>query len=138
MGKFKLIETTADIGVTASGESLREVFTHTAIGLFSIMGEIKRVEKKISFPFSVKGDNLESLLINWLNELIYLQEVNDLLGREVMIEEIDSQGLKGKLWGEKIDRKKHQLGTEVKAATYHNLEIKNKNGGWVVRVIFDI
>ena len=52
MGKFKLIETTADIGVTASGESLREVFAHTASGLFSIMGEIGKVEKKISFPLT--------------------------------------------------------------------------------------
>jgi SHS2 domain-containing protein len=138
MKKFELIETTADIGVVATGNSLREAFTNTASGLFSIMTETDKVEKRDALPFSAEGDNLENLLINWLNELIYLQEINDFFGKEVVIKEFVEKSLKGEIWGEKIDRNRHILGTEIKAVTYHNLEIRDKNGNWMIKVIFDI
>lgn len=138
MKRFELIETTADVGIVATGNSLQEAFMNTASGLFSIMTETDKVEKKDALLFSVKGDNLETLLFNWLNELIYLQEINDFFGKEVVIKEFVEKNLTGEIWGEKINRNRHILGTEVKAATYHNLEIRDKNGNWVIKVIFDV
>jgi SHS2 domain-containing protein len=138
MKKFRIIETTGDVGVVAFGDSLKEVFANTASGLFSVAANLSCIRKKMSLSFDAEGESLDALLLSWLNELIYIQEVNDFLGKEVDIKELSDKKISGELWGEKLDREKHLFGTEVKAATYHNLEIKTENGSWQITVIFDI
>lgn len=138
MKKFRIIETTADVGVLAFGNSLEEAFANTASGLFSVAANLSCIRKKMSLSFGAEGESLDSLLLNWLNELIYIQDVNGFLGKEVDIKELSDNKISGELWGETLDRERHLLGTEVKAATYHHLEIKTEDKSWRIKVIFDV
>lgn len=73
----------------------------------------------------------------WLNELLYLHEVEDLLFASFSLSEVTSTGLVGRAKGERCCDH-HTIKTAVKAATYHLLEVKKKKGGWQAQVIFDI
>ena len=102
------------------------------------MAALEDIKKTTRISFCSEGDSLETLLVNWLNELIYILDTNSFLAREIDIKELTHKKISGDLWGEEIDRERHRLGTEAKAATYHNLSIKKNKGNWMIKVIFDV
>lgn len=134
MQRFELLEHTADTGLIAYGYDLAEAFANAAYGLFSIMAELDRVREVESWTITVSAEDVEGLLFNWLNELIYVFEVENRLLKRFDIIEFDEHQLKAVCWGEKYNPSRHQLKLGVKSATYHMLKVdKNK-----VRVIFDV
>jgi len=134
MKRFELVEHTADTGLIAYGHSLAEAFANAAYGLFSIMAELGGVHEVESQTVAVSAEDTESLLFNWLNELIYVFEVEKRLLKRFDITEFGERRLKAECWGEKYDPSRHQLKSGVKSATYHMLKI----GKDQVRVIFDV
>lgn len=134
MQRFELLEHTADTGLIAYGYDLAEAFANAAYGLFSIMAELDGVREVESRTMTVSAEDVEGLLFNWLNELIYVFEVENRLLKRFDIIEFDERQLKAVCWGEKYNPSRHQLKLGVKSATYHMLKVdKNK-----VRVIFDV
>ena len=86
----------------------------------------------------VTAPDREALLVNWLNELIYLFEAKGLLFNRFDITLLTDIRLKAIGYGEKINLNKHELKTQVKAATYHMLIIEQNKDGWKAQVIFDV
>ncbi len=136
MRRFRLIEHTADMGLVAYGESLAEAFANAAYGLFSLIVEPNKVKEKESRKVTVQAQDAESLLFNWINELIYIFEVERLLFKSFDITEFTGQSLEATCWGEKYDPSRHQLKTGVKSATYHMLKVDGEKNR--VQVIFDV
>jgi len=134
MKRFELVEHTADTGLIAYGHNLAEAFANAAYGLFSIMAELGGVREVESQTVTVSAEDTESLLFNWLNELIYVFEMEKLLLKRFDIIEFGERRLKAECWGEKYDPSRHQLKSGVKSATYHMLKIDKDQ----VRVIFDV
>jgi SHS2 domain-containing protein len=135
---FKILEHTADIGIVAYGEDINKAFINAAKGLFSLIIDPEAVSVKKHWEIAVTAPDREALLVNWLNELIYLLDAQGTLFKDFEIIEISETGLKVKGYGEKINAKKHHLKREVKAATYHQLKIEQTTDGWLAQVIFDI
>ena len=136
MKRFQLIEHTADTGLIAYGNNLAEAFANAAYGLFSIIAELNRVREVESRPVAVSAEDVESLLFEWLNNLIYIFEVKHLLCKRFDITEFTEQNLKAICWGEKYSPSRHQLKLGVKSATYHMLEVDREKNS--VQVIFDV
>ena len=136
MRRFRLIEHTADIGLVAYGKSLAEASANAAYGLFSLIVEPNEVKEKESRKAMVQAQDAESLLFNWINELIYIFEVERLLFKSFDITEFTGQSLEATCWGEKYDPSRHQLKTGVKSATYHMLKVDGEKNR--VQVIFDV
>lgn len=134
MKRFELLEHTADTGLIAYGHDLTEAFANAAYGLFSIMAELDGVREVESQTVTVSAEDTESLLFNWLNELIYVFEMERLLLMRFDITEFGERHLKAECRGEKYDPSRHQLKSGVKSATYHMLKIDKDQ----VRVIFDV
>ena len=134
---FKIIEHTADIGIEAYGKTLEEAFGNAAKGMFSIMiggGKIEsKIVKQLEIPFDMDE---EQLLVDWLSELLYIHDVEHLVFGEFDIKINDK--LKAKAYGEEHNVKKHGYGMEIKAVTYHMLEVKRNEKGYVLKVLFDI
>jgi SHS2 domain-containing protein len=82
--------------------------------------------------------DITGLLVNWLNEIIYLQEVDDMLYKRFEIKRLEKDYLEAEVWGERFNPDKHVIKGEVKAATYHQVEIKEEKGIWKIKVIFDV
>lgn len=136
MRRFRLIEHTADTGLVAYGHSLAEAFANAAYGLFSIIAELRKVREVESLPVAVSAEDAESLLFEWLNNLIYVFDVEHLLCKRFDITEFTQHSLKAVCWGERYDPSRHRLKTGVKSATYHMLEVDGEKNR--VQVIFDV
>ena len=87
MKRFELIEHTADLGLAAYGRSLKEAFANAAYGMFSVIVELNAVEERVSRKVEVDSDDVESLLFEWLNSLLYYVDVENLLFRRFDIVE---------------------------------------------------
>jgi SHS2 domain-containing protein len=124
------------MGLVAYGESLAEAFANAAYGLFSLIVEPNKVKEKESRKVTVQAQDAEGLLFNWINELIYIFEVEGLIFKSFDITEFTGQSLEATCWGEKYDLSRHQLRTGVKSATYHMLKVDEEKNR--VQVIFDV
>jgi SHS2 domain-containing protein len=138
MKKYDLIDHTADVGVKAYGKDISECFENAACGMFDIITDNSEVESTGQYTIELKSDNLEQLLVDWLSELLYLHSANNLIFGFFKVD-VDNKNnsLKGTFYGEKFNLSKHKIGAEIKAVTYHILEVKNKKP-FHVQVLFDI
>lgn len=136
--KYKFINHTADVGIKVWGESLESLFENAAYSMFDILTELDKVKVKESLGVEIEGKRTDELLADWLRNLLYKFNGEGYLLREFNIEEISKKGLKAKVRGEKLDLSRHTLKTEIKAVTYHGLEVKKTSQGWEAQVIFDV
>jgi SHS2 domain-containing protein len=136
MKRFELIEHTADIGLVAYGETLADAFANAAYGMFSIITDPDTIRETESKRVEIAEDDIEALLFEWLNSLIYYFDVDGLLLRRFDIIEFDGSRLVAVCHGEKYDPSHHELKTGIKSATYHLLTVDQKQNR--VQVIFDI
>ena len=134
---FEIINHTADVGIIAYGASPSETFANAARALFSLITELDNVEEVLHRDIELVAPDLESLLVAWLNEFIYLFDTENVLFKRFEISKLNNTQLKARSYGEKVDRSKHKLKTGVKAATYHMLRI-DKGDGCRAQVLFDI
>lgn len=133
--RYEILEHTADIGIKAYGEDLEEIFENAAFGMFGLIVDPDTVRPVGEIKVEVRGEDLEDLMVNWLSELLFLHETQGLLLREFDVS-IANQRLSGAAHGETIDRTRHNLKLNVKAVTYHLLDINEKEG--YATVIFDV
>jgi SHS2 domain-containing protein len=138
MGTYRLIDHTADIGISVEGKDLKDLFTTSAYAMFSQMFDLDKIKDKETKRVKLEGENLEDLLIRWLNELIFLSE-SGYIFKAFDIEKLEETSLSASLKGDKIDFRKTPLKQQIKAATYHQLEIKKMaSGNWQTTIIFDV
>ncbi len=135
--EFEILEHTADAGIIARGADMKEAFANAARGLFSLMIELDDVAEVVHRDIEVTAPDQESLLVAWLNELIYLFDTENILFKRFDINRLNNTSLKARGYGEKVARGRHKLKLGVKATTYHMLKI-DENNGVSVQVLFDI
>ena len=138
MKRFEQIDHPSDIGLIAYGKSPEETLANAAYGMFSLMTDLNRVKSKVSFEINIKADDLESLLVQWLSELLYLYETKLILFNEFKINSLTKNKISATVLGESIEAGRHQIARHIKAVTYHQLTLKNMEGQWIVSVIFDV
>ena len=140
MNAFEFIDiTSADVAFIAYGKDLNELFANSAIAMFEVMVDTYKVEKKVEEKVYVEGHDLESLMFNWLSELLYISDSKNLAFSEFNVN-IDEQNFKleAVCKGEEILPDKHGTKTVVKAATYHQMKIWKEDDVWKAQVILDI
>ena len=134
---FKIINHTADVGIIAYGADIRQAFANAARALFSLITELNGIEEVVNRDIELTATDQESLLVEWLNELIYLFDTEHVIFKRFDIAKINDTQLKARSHGEKVDSSRHKLKIGVKAATYHMLKV-DKGDGCQVQVLFDI
>ncbi len=134
---FEILDHTADIGIIAYGADLKQAFANAARGLFSLITDLDAVEEVLHRDAELTGPDEESLLVEWLNELIYQFDTEGIIFKRFDIIQLDNTRLKARGYGEKVDKSKHKIKIGVKAATYHMLKVDKGDGGRV-QVLFDI
>jgi len=135
---FEIFAVTADKGIRAWGRDLTEVFLNTARGLWSLMVEPGAARAERMLPVKVEAGDRDTLLVAWLNELLYLHEVEEFVAAEFAITHLSDTALEAEVWGERVDRARHPLVGHVKAATYHLLRVQPVQGGWQAQVVVDV
>ncbi len=135
--KFEVIDHTADIGIVAYGRDLKESFANAALALFSLIVDLKNVGEGSRQELEVIAGDEEGLLVAWLNELIYLFDVEYIIFKRFEILDLTQTRLRAICYGEKVNHLRHKLKGGVKAATYHMLKV-DKGGDYRVQVILDV
>ncbi len=131
--RFKEIEHTADLAIRAYGRDMRELFANAAQGMFALMAEPSE-EPVREREVSLEGIDYESLLVDWLNELIYLNEVEGETYHQFAIEALSPTELKAHVTGGPTKSKTKA----IKAATFHELAIEETASGLVATIVFDV
>jgi SHS2 domain-containing protein len=135
---FEVFEHTADVGIVSHGADLRALFANAAQGMFSLMADLSGVEEREQRSIEIEARDREGLLVNWLTELLYYLDAEEMLFRRFEIDELSETRLRGRAFGERIDRDRHDLRLGVKAVTRHMLEIAPEDGGYRATVLLDI
>ncbi len=141
MKKFKFFEVTADIGYWAYGHTIEESFENAGLAMFEVMTNTKHVSPYIQKEITILSEDTVSLLYDWLSELLFLHDTEFIFFSKFKIEiskENENYKLTAKLLGEKIDYSKHEQLNEVKAVTFHLMEIQKHNNIYKSRVILDL
>ena len=136
MMRYRFIEHTADTGVVAYGATLAGAYANAAYGMFSIIADLRRVRQVEFRQVEIKEQDAEAMLFEWLNHLLYIFDVDQLLLKRFDIIEFDAKHLKATCYGEKIDLSRHRIKLGVKSATYHMLKVEREKKQ--VQVIFDV
>lgn len=138
---YKFFEHTADVLFEAEGKDLGELFEAAGLATEETQVELSGIKQEIKKIIELEKDNIEMLLFDFLQELIFLKDAEELLFSKIKVQ-IEGKNrkyfLKAEFWGEKIDPKKHELRVDVKAVTLHRFEVKKIAKGWFARVILDI
>jgi SHS2 domain-containing protein len=138
MKRFKVLDHTADIGLIVYGENLKALFENAGEAFFHLVTDLRKVRSRTERRIEIQGEILERLMVDWLTELLYLHDVENLLFKKFKVESIGEAGLKAMVKGEPFQEGVHVIKTEVKAVTYHRIEVRKENRGWRAQIIFDL
>ena len=129
---------TADLLIEATGKTLGEAFSQIALGMFNMMTPLEGIAEKEEFMVEAEGTDLESLLFNIMDELLFYADVEFLIPKTIHIT-VDHKNISavGVCKGERFSNTTHEVGIQIKAVTYHMMDIKETLDGWYVRMVFD-
>lgn len=137
--RFKFLEHTADAKMQAFGSTLEEAFSNAALGMFNVMLDTSKIRQVKKHLFTIKSENEEALLYDFLEHLLFLLDsegflLSEVLGLTIIRGKILT--LVAKVIGD--NHTNQQAHSYIKAVTYSEMFIKNENGRYVIQVVFDI
>ena len=125
MNKFEYFDVTADIGYYAYGNNLNEAFENAGLAIFNIISDTSNIKAEIEKTFEITSEDEVSLLYDYLEELLFLHEIDFMLFSyfKVEIKKDSKYYLRANIKGESIDWNKHERKSEIKAITYHLMSV---------------
>ena len=135
---YRVIEHTADIGIEVEAADPGGVFTRSGLAMFDLMFGLQSVGRTLRKPIRVTGENTEELLVAWLNELLYVYAVEQMVFSDFLDVRLEKCAFSATGLGEKFDPGKHSAAMEIKAATYHGMSVAHVEGRWTATIIFDV
>lgn len=135
MRRYEEIEHTADLAIRAYGRDSKELFANAAYGMFSAMGiDLEAVKPTLRREMRLEALDREALLVDWLNELLYLHETEGEIYVDFDIHTLSTTELRATMSG----AKGNDARMVIKAATFHDLKIERIDKGYVTTIVFDI
>jgi SHS2 domain-containing protein len=135
---YEHFEVEADVGVRGWGPSRATAFEQIALGVFALMVAPEEVEAYETREVRAQGETPEALLVNWINECLYIHEIEGFVVQRVEMVVLERERLHAVLHGEPIDPARHPPGTVVKAATMHGVQVSLSGNHHEARIILDV
>jgi len=138
MKRYEQIDHTADIALRVYGKNLKELFANAAYGMFDTIADLEGLKGSTSIDVNLEAPSKEELLVSWLDELLYNFYTKGIIFFDFDIISVGEKLLAAKAKGRHVHENKNRLKTEIKAATYHDLKIKEAPDGLSVDIVFDV
>jgi SHS2 domain-containing protein len=138
MKRFEILDHTADIGIIVYGEDLKSLFQNAGEAFFHLITDLRKVRLRTEKKIEIGRESLERLMVDWLSELLYLHDVENLLFKRFNVESVGEEGLRAKVKGEFFKEGIHVIKTGVKAVTYHQINVRKEERGWRAQIILDL
>jgi len=137
-GRFETFEHGADVGVRGYGASAAEAFEEAARALASVVVDLGTVEQDCEVDIECCAEDLELLLLDFLNELVFQMSAHGLVFTCFEVR-IDGVHLRARAFGERVELARHQPAVEVKAATCTELRVtQREDGQWIAQCVVDV
>jgi SHS2 domain-containing protein len=144
--KFEFFDVTADVGYRAYGNSLANAFENAAIAMFEVITNTSTVKPIVKKEIQLEAEDKYALFYDWLSELLFYHDAEYLVFSKFDVKiysntdqnEPEKHFLIATAYGEEFDPARHERLSEVKAVTYHMMDIKEENMNVMVQVILDI
>ncbi|MDJ0829768.1 MAG: archease [Desulfobacterales bacterium] len=136
--KYRILDHTADFGIQVFGQSAQEVFIQAAYAMMEQIVNRKALEVKFENQLVIEGFDWPDLMVNWLRELLFLWSGNELLMKRALINTLSPNRLSAVLKLDVYSAKRHVIKNEIKAITYHELQVKQTVAGWQAQFICDV
>lgn len=143
MKKFEFLEHTADVKMRVFGATLKELFCNAVLGMATIQmpnfklqipNKFQNSKSKIQKEIKVKSLDIETLLVDFLSEVLTQSDINNIVFPKAKIKRLTKNAIEAEIFGYKIDKFKE----DIKAVTYHGVEVKKVGDHWEAVVLFDI
>jgi SHS2 domain-containing protein len=135
---YEILEHPADIGFRALADTPAALFVHAALAMLSIAGDPQSVEPAQGFPIAVNSGDIESLMVDWLNEVLYWYDGKQVAFRDFRVTSMTDNSIEAIGIGEPRDPARHRAQLIVKAVTYHQLKVEHRDGVWIAEVYLDV
>ena len=134
---YETFEHGADVGIRGKGRTLEEAFANGAKALFALMADLSTIEPQKEIRVECTAPDIETLFMVWLNQLIALADIEKMVLCEFSVT-IKDKNLTATARGESISPQKHDLGVEVKGATFTMLRVFQEAGYFVAQCVVDV
>lgn len=131
------IEHDADIGVRGIGNTVEEAFAMAGVALTAIIMDPAIIPSRLEVKVNIEAPELELLLVDWLNSIIYEMDTKHLLFSEFKVK-IENNRLEAILQGEKMENLTQDFGVDIKGATYTELKVAQEKGLWIAQCVLDV
>lgn len=137
-GRIEIIEHTADIALRIHGERREDLFEQGACGVYQVLGRLVGTGSQQDHRIVLKAQNLIYLFHDWLSEILYWFDVRQTIFESFEFSVLQDQRLEAQVKGRKLDVDSSNIQTEIKAITYHKLDIETHPDELVATVILDV
>jgi len=134
MKKYEILEHKADLKIRVFGKTKEELFLNMLLGMADSQRAEIESKKKIKREIKIKSLDLGVLLVDFLSEVLYLSQVNKEIYKDIKFKKLTNRRLEGELIGQKVER----FGEDIKAVTYHSLDVHQEKGIWQATILFDV
>ena len=138
MGPYRFLDHTADLRIEVTADTLEGLFVEAAGALFDISTGIGSIDVREFRQVRASGDDIQELFVDWLRELLYRLWGEGMLFSRFEITSISETEVTAQCGGEPFVKGRHEARCEIKAVTYHGLEIIRRRGKFSASVVFDI
>ena len=135
---YTLLDHTADLGINIRGADLEDLFEGAGRALMRLMIKGETPGRSAPMTISLSGEDLEDLMVRWLGELLYLFEGENIVTTSINVKSVSKSKLEATLGIVNYDPQIHEILSEIKAVTYHQIQVAKKGDQWEARVIFDV
>jgi SHS2 domain-containing protein len=136
--RYKLIDHTADFGIHVFGADAKDLFINAAHALFDVITDIDMLNGLDENNIRITGEDWPDMMVNWLRELLYLWSGKEVLVKTVQILSLTEKELSANVMTDPYDPDRHAVKIEIKAVTYHQIQVSSGLSGWEARIIFDV
>jgi len=135
---YTLIDHTADFGIHVLGQDKNQLFQNAALAMFELIVETENPQESVQERVSISGDDWPDLMVNWLRELLYLWTGKEKILQSIAVDTLIPYTISARVTVESYTPDQHSILNEIKAVTYHQIDVFEKDNHWEARIIFDV
>ena len=136
--RYTLLDHTADLRIRVSGNDPADLFKNAGLALFDLITRPDQLRPVEVIDINITGDDPADLMVNYLRELLYLWTGNEKLVKMIDIADISDTAISARVSTDRYQPGRHEILHEIKAVTYHQIDVSRATDGWQAMVVFEV
>lgn len=133
-----MIDHTADFGIHVFGSDSKALFSNAVVAMFDLLTDIGSLKGLEHIDLEISGEDWADLMVNWLRETLFLWSGREMLVKMAFIQSLTQHHLSATVALDPYLPDRHVIKTEIKAVTYHQIQVNSGPSGWEAKIIFDV